>query len=558
MPYRSRALNWNLLLQPTMAGLDTEANASSRFASTLLGAGQAIGGGLKDKRLEAESKRRFDANQADELRRETAANTRSDREFDLRRREFDLRAQERQADDTALMDLVTNGSEKAQAEYASTGQVSPETSTLLQQGSDALGGPEATQGRLSLRAEKAGCAGGTCALPGAPKGDGKTDFQRDVPMYANDPQAQEDLGYRPDGSRQPRWNDGGGLSLKAKAPDLSLRPAPLVGVNGGPMAPSEEKYGEAERIAREAKSVLARKTRIERKLDSGKGLSDATRKAADLEIDNLETVLAALGDRHGSATRQAEQAKAKEAEAAARAEKARAATEVAVAKSRDDITDLIAWSDDPEGARERYGQADLANPETRSRIAVEHTRREDARKLADAERRSKALTDKERPFMESYVEADRDLMIPDASVLGDAELRKAFDTVKAKLSAAPKVAADQANKDRSFDLSKSKGEESNASRDAAREITERKYSMSLATRIAKLRGELAGMEKDEPGARAKWDEVGALEAEKAEFDKGRTEPAAVSYPSWLQPEGRAEWDALSDDAKAKVLKAKGR
>lgn len=141
-----------------MAGIDIKAQASNRFAQTILGAGEAIGSGIVRGRQEAESRRRFDANQADELRRENTANARDARDFAFREKvHADAmleKARQRQADDATLLDLTTGLSEQAQVDYSLTGAVKPETSMALKQASDALGGPEATQARLVGRATR--------------------------------------------------------------------------------------------------------------------------------------------------------------------------------------------------------------------------------------------------------------------------------------------------------------------------------------------------------------------------------------------------------------------
>lgn len=144
MVYRSRPIDWNLMLNPVSAGLAITARSNENLGRAIYGAGEEIGRGIVRDRLEKESTRRFEIE-----------NQRHIDDLALRRDIFqeakDERLRQRQAQETALLDVVTGASDKATQEAAVLGQVNPATSQVLTQASDALGGPQATAQRLEAR-----------------------------------------------------------------------------------------------------------------------------------------------------------------------------------------------------------------------------------------------------------------------------------------------------------------------------------------------------------------------------------------------------------------------
>jgi len=79
MPYRVRPIRWDLLTGPVSQGLRTEARANEGLAQNILGGLVGVGQGIRQKKVDAESKRR------------------SDRDFGLRKKAFDLRKGEFEA-----------------------------------------------------------------------------------------------------------------------------------------------------------------------------------------------------------------------------------------------------------------------------------------------------------------------------------------------------------------------------------------------------------------------------------------------------------------------------
>ena len=63
-PYKVRRINWALLVNPSMQGLRTEAEADARKFANIGGGLSSIGAGIVRNRQERESKRRFDAQQS--------------------------------------------------------------------------------------------------------------------------------------------------------------------------------------------------------------------------------------------------------------------------------------------------------------------------------------------------------------------------------------------------------------------------------------------------------------------------------------------------------------
>jgi len=83
LPYRSNKINWNLLLQPYMAGFDTLDRAAENRKARLHNSLQSIGSSIDTKRREKESTRQF--NERMDL---------AEREEDRRQGAFDLQRQD--------------------------------------------------------------------------------------------------------------------------------------------------------------------------------------------------------------------------------------------------------------------------------------------------------------------------------------------------------------------------------------------------------------------------------------------------------------------------------
>lgn len=139
-----------------------------------------------------------------------------------------------------------------------------------------------------LKPADGSCEGGTCTLPtrgSAPMAGGKTDFERDLPGMAGDDKAREDLGYRPDGSRQPRWDAAppaktdylgkAGISAPPTSPIAPTAKAPSVTGSG---------------LDAEIELVAAAKSRLDRIQDELKKVRSIDRKRA---LDREETTATA-------------------------------------------------------------------------------------------------------------------------------------------------------------------------------------------------------------------------------------------------------------------------
>lgn len=155
MPYRMRPTRWDLLVNPTLAGLREEAEASARFGQTLIGSGAAIGEGIARGKTRREQQRRFNEEmglrKADDARADRAQD-REDAEFLLRYEEAEERRRERQAYDTEATDTVQETAERLGIEVAHTGAVNPETQRQFRGGVDHLGGAQAAYDRIARRA----------------------------------------------------------------------------------------------------------------------------------------------------------------------------------------------------------------------------------------------------------------------------------------------------------------------------------------------------------------------------------------------------------------------
>jgi len=147
MPYRSRPINWNYLLQPSMRGIDYKARAGENLAQMILGAGQSIGAGFARKKQRAERRREFDLQYGLSERRQGLA----EQEFALQQERLAEDARERQAYETYVLDQLGVLSEEIPAEASMTGQVDPAKADRLRKMTDMVGGPQAAATKIVSR-----------------------------------------------------------------------------------------------------------------------------------------------------------------------------------------------------------------------------------------------------------------------------------------------------------------------------------------------------------------------------------------------------------------------
>ena len=109
MAYQVRRINWNLLIDPTSKGYETQAAAGSKLGSLIAGAGQDIGNAITNKRDFTERKREFDARNA--LAQQESA--RQDAELSLRQKAYASQQEEVQAASADILDKIRVSSERA-------------------------------------------------------------------------------------------------------------------------------------------------------------------------------------------------------------------------------------------------------------------------------------------------------------------------------------------------------------------------------------------------------------------------------------------------------------
>ena len=148
-PYRVRRINWNLLVNPTMQGINIRARGDENFARGIGRGLSDLGTGIQNQRLEKESNRRARS-------REGLAQG----SLDLRRDELNLKRNldaadrsEAAANQAYLDGLVNELSQSAVTESQQTGEVSPQTKTNLTKVVEGQGGPEIVKKRQEALAE---------------------------------------------------------------------------------------------------------------------------------------------------------------------------------------------------------------------------------------------------------------------------------------------------------------------------------------------------------------------------------------------------------------------
>jgi hypothetical protein len=285
MPYKVRPLDWRLMLDPTMAGIQSEVAAGARLGGLIAGGGADIGAGITRGRQERESRRRFSAEQSQQQQRMDRSHGLDLRRQALDEREFMERQRERQSNETAMLDGVTHAVSQVEQEMASRGQVKPETGQALTQFTDALGGPEAVQERLAKR-----------AIPEAQPIDWS------APEYAGMVPNPTTLGQR-----QKQYQAAGGqvAAPAAQAAPQMAPSAPVVGEGGVPERPSEELATEADSAARVRELAKAAMDEARRALHSNSLKGPVAREAARLAYHRALSMWTKAGERESSLSRRA-------------------------------------------------------------------------------------------------------------------------------------------------------------------------------------------------------------------------------------------------------------
>ena len=145
MPYRARPIRWELLLNPSMRGIDIRARASENLAGMILGGAQQVGAGIVRGRQEKESRRRYQQDFA--LRSEMQRGSLALRQAELQDQQArQLRAdEEEQARATALSSLLM-GTTDAVSEAGALGvEIPPDLAAQHRKTIDAVGGPQRAQ-----------------------------------------------------------------------------------------------------------------------------------------------------------------------------------------------------------------------------------------------------------------------------------------------------------------------------------------------------------------------------------------------------------------------------
>ena len=152
MAYRVRGFDLSPFVSGMTAANDIRARGNESLSRGILSGLLSIGEGIDTRRTEKESKRRFGIQQKNEEREQGRADAALGQRM-LEHQDAQLaKMQEAQANRSMLFDTLGMASEAAPMEAAEAGEVSPETSNVIKQATDALGGPEAVVQRFTLRA----------------------------------------------------------------------------------------------------------------------------------------------------------------------------------------------------------------------------------------------------------------------------------------------------------------------------------------------------------------------------------------------------------------------
>lgn len=168
MPYRVRPADYSTWVSGMTAANEIRLRGVESRNRGILAGLLGFREGVERAQDRGESKRRFDAQQANETR----SQDRADAALAIRMAEYEdeqaAYAEEAQANRSRVLDALGIATEAATVEAATTGEVSPDTSRTLQQGTDALGGPQAVMQAWSRRMTGGGGVMAPILRPSAP------------------------------------------------------------------------------------------------------------------------------------------------------------------------------------------------------------------------------------------------------------------------------------------------------------------------------------------------------------------------------------------------------
>ena len=315
MPYRGRAINWNLLLEPTMQGLSTEANASARLGSTIERGGGAVGQGFKDKRTEAESKRRFDSDLA--LRQKES--DRQDAELRLKQDDLAFKERERQGFDSDLVDRYQSLADMLTKSISTGGEPDRAVVETAQQVDDILKSKGIDPlGVLKSRAEKASEIPSVMRMsPGDPINEvgqpGDPGWPKNRAL--GDMTPWRTTGTVPAAKPPPMVPGMENLRAGAQAQAAAAPRAPLTGEFGVEVGDSVALSQKAGEIQKELDALQAEAKGARRTVDSRSIKSPEAKAAAARALSLLESRIVTLGGMYKSYESQARHAAKAEGQA---------------------------------------------------------------------------------------------------------------------------------------------------------------------------------------------------------------------------------------------------
>lgn len=281
MPARANKLNWNLLLEPSMAGLATEANANARMHASIQGSLSSLVDDVQTNRREKESKRRYDTTEARiressiDLKREMAqakidalkakqAGVSSD---------FDSTLQ-------GLRDTTGDSERSAQGDFEARAQAlhdsvlavdpnNPKTISDFKALVDSFGGPDIASKIIGIDL--------TAPRPGL-------NVQSKADRSVRDPFAQSPAA----GEMTPQQPQPQPTAQALPAQAMPSVPQPTIGPLGAVDRPSYETLGEAAMLEEKHKQIIENQKALRMKSRSPL-LSDAQRQAADLAYKQADS-----------------------------------------------------------------------------------------------------------------------------------------------------------------------------------------------------------------------------------------------------------------------------
>lgn len=424
-----------------------ERAANERKRQNISDIGSIVGGAIAESRARSRTeKMRADENaRSDAIRREGYA--RQDARYAVEDARHALSDQDRR--DATVYKVLGEKHAELMSQYAAgDSSVAGEIESVERSRALVEGRMVGSAQKFASKNPDYGCADGTCTLPKNPVVDGRTDFQRDVPTMANDDQAREDLGYRPDGSRQPRWNDA--VPKPGPTGSISTPSVSPVDPSRGPLdeavierARAESRKARAEKRAEELNARL--KKPFSSMLARNAAVVEAANATAEAERANVDAGLAGAKSKMVEAE---EAAKRTERVSAQRADEKR--QQLRVSRINEFRTKLGAYGIRPTSEDMKRIEPDLSNPNNEivdvDALIEKHF---PGAKSAHESKHAKPSADRRTPEEQAKYEADLEVArkasgSPKASKPKDDDtLTKAED---ADLSARQK-AADAAEKD---------------------------------------------------------------------------------------------------------------